>query len=191
MAAGLEYLKRFLVSPTGKTAVKYSAVSAISIVVSQAVLALTYGVGRVASAVDCNFIATAVATVPSYYLNRRWAWGKRGSSHLFREVIPFWVTAFAGLVFSLWAVHLAESSAHNAHLSHLATSVIVNFASLASYGILWVGKFILFNRYLFGSRVSSSIGSGDATEVLSVLEGDAASVLGEAAGGEKVLVERD
>ncbi|HEX2117654.1 MAG TPA: hypothetical protein VHF91_00595, partial [Acidimicrobiales bacterium] len=38
-----------------------------------------------------------------YYLNRKWAWGKKGKSHLMKEIVPFWSLALLGLIFSTWA----------------------------------------------------------------------------------------
>jgi putative flippase GtrA len=47
-----------------------------------------------------NVLATAVGTVRSYVLNRRWVWGRDGASDLWREVVPFWIPSFSGLVLS-------------------------------------------------------------------------------------------
>jgi putative flippase GtrA len=75
--------------------VRYSLVSLVSIAVSQSVLMVAFGMLHWTARL-ANVAACAVATVPSYYLNRSWAWGRRGRSHLWREVVPFWVIAFAG-----------------------------------------------------------------------------------------------
>ena len=136
-------------TPSGKTAVRYSLVSVISVAVGQVVLFLTFGILKLSTAVGCNIIATAVSAVPSYYLNRKWAWGKDGRSHLWKEVVPFWSLAFLGLALSLIAVAWAEHWAHHITDSHLGVAVIVNFASLLAFGVLWIGKFLIFNRYLF------------------------------------------
>lgn len=136
-------------SPTGRTALRYSAVSLICIVISQSLLFLFFGILRLASAVDCNVLATAITTLPSYTLNRRWAWGRDGKSHLWREVVPFWTLAFAGLALSLYAVYLADHLSQHLGLSHLAISAVVNGASLGAYGVIWVGKFLIFNRFMF------------------------------------------
>ncbi len=90
-------------SPHFKRVLKFGTVSVISTVIAQSVLFLTYDVGHIASAMVCNVIATAVSTFPAYYLNRTWTWGKRGKSHIWREVAPFWILAFIGLVFSTLA----------------------------------------------------------------------------------------
>jgi putative flippase GtrA len=136
-------------TPNGRRMVRYSLVSVVSVIVSQVVLFVTYTVLRVWTAVGCNFIACAVATGPSYYLNRNWAWGKSGKSHVWREVVPFWALAFLGLVFSLWAVAFAAARAHEVTDSRLGQGLLVNAAALAAFGVLWVGKFILFNKVLF------------------------------------------
>ena len=74
-------------------------VSVITTIISVTTLAAaTLGLGM--EAWVANVLATAVATVPSYHLNRRWTWGKRGESDLWRELAPFWVLSFAGLVLS-------------------------------------------------------------------------------------------
>ena len=66
--------------------------------------------GRLAPS-ESNVIATAIATVPSYYLNRTWAWGKTGKSHLMREVVPFWVIAAVSIVLSTVVVGWADHEA--------------------------------------------------------------------------------
>src|SRR2546423_15674650 len=97
-------MRAWAATPTGKKAVRYTLVSVISVAVSQAVLFLTFGLLQLGSAVTCNIIATAVATVPSYYLNPPRAWGKRGPPPLWKEIVPFWALAFPGLALSMPAV---------------------------------------------------------------------------------------
>ena len=90
---------------------KYASVSIVSTIVSQVVLFSTYHIWKVGSAMECNVIATAVASVPAYYLNRTWTWGKTGRSKVWREVVPFWTISFTAMVISTAAVGVA---AHNA-----------------------------------------------------------------------------
>jgi DNA-binding CsgD family transcriptional regulator len=49
-------------------------------------------------------IATSAGIVPSFELNRRWVWSKRGSRSLGREIGPLCVLSFAGLGLSTLAV---------------------------------------------------------------------------------------
>ena len=129
--------------------IKFSCVSIISTIVAQGTLWIVFYNLRLWSAVPSNIFANAMATVPSYTLNRRWAWGKSGRSHLMKEVVPFWVLAFIGLAFSTWFAVIAEHLAKSHHLSHAANTVAVEGGSLLAYALLWVGKFVFFNRILF------------------------------------------
>lgn len=143
-------------TPMGRKAVRYSVVSAVSVAVSQVALFALFA-GFHWTARSANVAACVVGGVPSYSLNRRWAWGRRGRSHLLREILPFWVIAFVGLVFSTWAADFAESHAVEITSSRLAQGLVVNAAAFGAFGILWVSKFMLFNKVLFVPRV----GEGD------------------------------
>jgi putative flippase GtrA len=127
-------------------------VSVITTIISVTTLAAaTLGLGMEAWA--ANVLATAVATVPSYHLNRRWTWGKRGESDLWRELAPFWVLSFAGLVLSTVAVALSDSWLHGAHLGEPLRTFVILMAHLSGFGILWVAQFALLERVLFRRRV--------------------------------------
>lgn len=144
-------------TPGGKKMVRYSLVSVISVIVSQVVLFIAQSFW---SARTSNIIAVCISAVPSYYLNRKWAWGKKGKSHLMKEIVPFWSLALLGLIFSTWAADYAESNAHHITSSELGARLVVNFAALAAFGVLWVGKFIIFNRVLFAHHPEPSVPAG-------------------------------
>jgi putative flippase GtrA len=130
-------------------------VSVVSTFVCLTTLAVaTAGLGI--AAWSANVVATAIATVPSYHLNRRWTWGKRGASNVRREVLPFWVLAFAGLALSTLAVGVADAWAAGAHLSAPLRTVTVLVAHLSGFGLLWVAQFVLLDRVLFARSVSTT-----------------------------------
>jgi len=136
-------------SAEGRKMIRYTTVSLISVAIAQVLLFLAFGVLKW-SATDANIFAVAVSAVPSYYLNRNWAWGKRGRSHLMKEVVPFWALAFLGLAVSTWAVSIAHHHVH--HFSHFGQTIVVNLANLGSFGVLWVAKFVIFNELMFKHR---------------------------------------
>ena len=68
-------------SHEGKKMLRYTMVSVISTVVSFVSLAIIFGLHWM-SQVPATVTANAIATFPSYQLNRKWAWGKGGRSHL-------------------------------------------------------------------------------------------------------------
>jgi putative flippase GtrA len=139
-------IRQIIAHPSSLKLFKYAAVSVISTVVSQLTLFLTFDALSLMSEVPANILANVLATVPSYTLNRRWVWGKSGQSHFWREVVPFWVLSFIGLAISSLAVWGAGAFGHHHHLTHGTTGLLVNAANLFSFAVLWVGKFIVYNK---------------------------------------------
>jgi putative flippase GtrA len=147
MRGVIRRLWRYYHTPSGKKMFRYTMVSVVSTAVSTVVLLLVYGVFRVWTEVPSALFGNLVATVPSYYLNRSWAWGKTGRSHMRREVLPFWTLSIAGMLLSV----ATESEARHIGLAHfehdhLARTVLVLGANFLAFGILWVVKFLVFNR---------------------------------------------
>lgn len=138
---------------------RYCGVSIVSTVTGLSVLGILVG-GFNAPAGWSNIAATAVGTLPSFELNRRWVWGKRGRRSLGREVTPFVALSFLGLAFSTLVVHLAASWATRHGWDHGARTALVEAANVIAYGSLWVVQFLLLERVLF--RTKDVVLSGQA-----------------------------
>ncbi|MCU1373166.1 MAG: hypothetical protein JWO68_452 [Actinomycetia bacterium] len=126
--------------------VRYGAVSAVSTVTSMVVLGVLVAT-RSLTPGWANLVATAVGTVPSFELNRRWVWGKTGRRSLAGEVGPFAVLSFAGLALSTLTVSIAGHLVTGA-----ARTLAVEVASVGAFGSLWVLQFFLLDRLLFATR---------------------------------------
>jgi len=149
MRTRVERVRDFRSTPGFAKLWRYATVSVISTVLTLGGLYLFFRVLKVGSAVESNVLAASIATVPSYYLNRSWAWGKTGKSHVMREVLPFWVIAGVSLVLSTVAVGIADREARLHLHSHFLETVAVEGANFGTYAIIWIGKFLLFNNVLF------------------------------------------
>jgi putative flippase GtrA len=145
---------------------KYGSVSVISTTLTWVLLFLFYHTFALFSAIWCNVLATSITTVPAYYLNRTWTFGKSGKSHVWKEVVPFWTIAFASLALSTVAVgvaahnadHLISRTSHNASLYK---SLLIVFANGFTYGCIWIVKFVLYKKYLFAHPEAAIAGSDD------------------------------
>jgi putative flippase GtrA len=128
---------------------KYSMVSVVNVVIGQALLFVLLRI--VVWSTDwptdvswtlANIAAVSLGSIPAYYLNRMWVWGKRGKSHLTREILPFWGFALAGLVTSTLAVNIAAGFTD--------VKIVANIANIAAFGVLWVVKFFVLDAVVFG-----------------------------------------
>lgn len=121
-------------------AVRYSAASAIGVVVTQALLVLAHGVLGV-GATWANVAAVMLAAVPVFALNRAWVWQLTGPSSLRREVLPFWGFTLAGLGCSTAAVSVVAT---------VSTSTLaVSAANIGAFGALWMAKFFVLDEIVF------------------------------------------
>lgn len=127
-----------------KKAIKYSLASAIGVALTQILLLALYS-GAGLSAGVSNFWAVVVAAYPVYLMNRAWAWRKTGSHSMLREVLPFWGMSLAGLILSTWFVVVAER--------YTSSVLFISAANLAAFGVLWVAKFFLIEKYMFGAEL--------------------------------------
>jgi putative flippase GtrA len=143
-------------SPLGVKLFRYSMASVVAVIVSVICLIVFNGALGITAWI-ASTLATAIGAVPSYEMNRKWAWGKSGRSHLAKEVLPFWALAFLGWGFSTWCVNLTDTYNRHNHVGHLAATTFVAFVYVAAFGVLWVAKFIIFEKWMFGPRKAPSV----------------------------------
>jgi putative flippase GtrA len=135
--------------------IRYAAVSAISTTVSLTILGTLVATGTT-TAGWANVIATAAGTVPSFELNRRWVWNRRGPRSVMREAVPFCVLSFSGLGLSTVVVSLAAGWATAAGLGVVARTTAAEMANVATFGALWVLQYLILDRVLFAPRREAS-----------------------------------
>lgn len=144
-------LRTYLRSDMGRRSLRYVAMSGVAVVVSQAVLLITYGHLRW-NELAAQTAAVVISTIPAYFMSRMWVWEKGGRSHLWKEVIPFWGISFAQFLISLIGVHFGQGVVEGLTDDHQLRTLGLLTISLGLYGIMWVGKFVLLNRVLFAHR---------------------------------------
>ena len=125
----------------GAKLIKFLVVTGGSVVFGQLIFAgLLYGLDW--PYVRANITSVAIMVMPNYLLNRYWVWGKKSKNSLRTEVLPFWTLAFIGFVFSTLAVWFVESQGW--------PKVAALVANFVAYGVVWVFKFFVMERFLFG-----------------------------------------
>lgn len=130
---------------------RYSAVSFIAVPVTQIILLVfQYGFGW--NGLEANTMAVAVTVVPVYVLNRYWVWGKRDKNNFVTEILPFWGMTLLGLLVSTLCVAYADS--------HFESPLMVNVANAFGFGLVWILKFAVLDRMMFGKERHFPIDEG-------------------------------
>ncbi|HJR24952.1 MAG TPA: GtrA family protein [Acidimicrobiales bacterium] len=120
---------------------RYSGASVVGVVLTQALLVLFVGILNEDAELS-NLAAVMLTSVPVFYLNKRWVWGKAGRARMRREVLPFWGFTLLGLVVSTVLVTVVDN------YSDRTWPVLV--ANVAGFGIVWVAKFLFLDAVVFG-----------------------------------------
>jgi putative flippase GtrA len=133
---------------------RYGTVSAVATATGLTVLGLLVTVG--VSPGWANVVATAVGTIPSFELNRRWVWRVGRPPSISRQVVPFVAVCFLELLGSTLAVHMAALWASSAGLHGWRRTAVVEVANVAAFGSFWVAQYLLLDKVLFRRRIEAS-----------------------------------
>jgi len=114
---------------------RYVMVSVVNVIVGASML---FVLQRWMRPTVANVVAVAIGAVPAFYMSRAWVWGKRGKSHLKKEIIPFWSFTIAGLIMSTALISFVDN--------HTTNRLAILFAQLCAFGILWVLRFFLLDK---------------------------------------------
>lgn len=129
---------------------KYFLGSVIAGLITVVTFVATFGPGLLGSK-GASLTASAVGAVANYFLNRNWAWGRRGRAQLRAEIIPYWLTVIATAV----AVTIVTSTVNAIVLGITADrgirTVVNATAFVSTYAALFLLKYVVFDR-LFDDR---------------------------------------
>lgn len=121
--------------------IKYCGVAAIGVPIGLLVYYLFLN-GTSWSAGWANAAATLVMVGPNYLMNRYWVWEKNDANRFMGEVVPFAVMAFIGLIVSTFTASIAGALG--------APTIVLLVVNFVSFGIVWVAKFFVLDKFLFG-----------------------------------------
>jgi putative flippase GtrA len=137
--------------------IRYSLVSGVAVVISTTVIFVCVALFHLSGIVS-NTLGAIASTPAAYELNRKWAWGKTGKSHLWREVVPFWALTLVGYLASTGTVQVADSMTKSHGVVGAPKAAAITGASLFAWGVVWIVKFIIFNKLVFVERSTGGAG---------------------------------
>ncbi len=125
----------------GDKLVRFGLASAVGVVLTQVLLVVLHGIMNTEAEVS-NLLAVSLTSVPVFFLNKRWVWGKEGPAQMRREVVPFWGFTLLGLVLSTVLVIVVDN------YTDRTWPVLV--ANISGFGLVWVAKFLFLDSVVFG-----------------------------------------
>jgi putative flippase GtrA len=134
---------------------RYTTGSVVALVVSEIVLVTAYGVARLPTVI-ATVLAFLAGAFPNWVLNRRWAWARGDRANLRREVLPYATIVVASLVLATGLTAAADRLARVLTDSVALRSAFVGAAYLLTSFVMFVGKFVLFDRIVFVEGTGSA-----------------------------------
>ncbi len=151
MAPSPTTLLAYARSEAGRKKLRYAGVSVVFVPLGQILIQLIALMFKARSG-EPNFtlasiMSSGILTLPNFYANAHFVWGNTDRDKRRTQISVFWVAAMLGVTLATLFTAIVERSFEDS--SHLVQSIAVFFAQLAGFGIVWVGRFMLLDRWLF------------------------------------------
>ncbi len=126
---------------------RYATVSAASLITGH-ILLYGFHVWMSIAPIPANFLSTTSNTILVFGANRRWVWNVDGRIDVRREVVPFILFALIGLAVSTAFVGIVAAT--------IGEGLWVNAANLTAFGVVWMARFFVLDRWIYGDRAAST-----------------------------------
>ena len=124
---------------------RYAGVSAASVPIGQGLLqVLGLWLNSYAAA---SLLTAAIVIVPSFFVNKYFVWKHKANEHLGQQMLAFWVAMMLAFSLGTLLAYIIDHVA--ADQSTLVRGTAVFCAQLLAFGTVWVGRYILLDRWLF------------------------------------------
>ena len=92
-------------------------------------------------------LAAAILTVPSFFVNKHFVWRVRSAENLRFQVLVYSAALIPAVSLATLFTYLIENAA--ADQTVLVRGTAAFFAQMLGFGIVWVGRFLMLDRWLF------------------------------------------
>ena len=135
-------------SPEGRKQLRYAGVSVVFVPVGQLLIQLLGYFAFDRNYTTASVVSAAILTVPNFFANKLFVWRDSSRDKLHTQVIVFWVAAMLGVSLATLLTYFVEEAVHGS-ASEFGEAVAVFFAQLVGFGIVWVGRYLVLDRWLF------------------------------------------
>jgi putative flippase GtrA len=124
---------------------RYFTGSVVATVCSEVVFVALYGLLGMGTTWS-SILSWLAGAVPNFWLNRNWAWERKGRPSLRDEVLPYVAIIVATLVLATVLTHATDVWLHHQGASASLRVTIVAAVFLGTYVVVFALRFVLLDR---------------------------------------------
>ena len=129
----------------GRKKLRYAAVSAVFVPLGQTLIQV-FGLWLY-NYTAASLLSAAILTLPNFFANKFFVWRIMSRENLRSQVLVFWVAVMLALFLATLLTYLVEITMVDQ--TQFLRGAAVFFAQLLGYGLVWVGRFLMLDRWLF------------------------------------------
>lgn len=96
--------------------------------------------------VAASIASAAILTVPNFFANKYWVWKETSKDNMRTQMVVFWVAAMLGVALATLLTYFVASMIDE---HGWFEKIAVFFAQLAGFGLVWLGRYIILDRWIF------------------------------------------
>ncbi|QNI06760.1 hypothetical protein GAN17_10980 [Mycobacterium kubicae] len=112
-----------------------------------------------------SLIAASLTTVPNFFANKRFVWRNSPVTNVRHQVMVFWVVVMLAVLLATTFTDLVQNAMVDR--STLVRGASVLGVQVIGFGIVWVGRFMILDRWFFRSKEHPVQRSGDLVGAVS------------------------
>jgi putative flippase GtrA len=94
-----------------------------------------------------SLLGAAIVTIPGFFANKYFVWRIMSRAKLRSQMLVFWVAMMLSVALATLFTHLVEKGMVDQ--TTLVRGVAVFLAQVLGFGIVWVGRYFMLDRWLF------------------------------------------
>jgi len=130
----------------GGRAGKFLSITVVTVGIGQSLILILY-VGFDLSPIVSNALAAVAVAAIGFVLSVRYVWSSDLDRRYKVEIPAFIALSICGLVLSSVAVSVMAEA--------IDSPLAVNLASASAYGLLWIVRFFMLDRFIFGATAAA------------------------------------
>lgn len=133
-------------SDEGRKQIRYVGVSLVFVPLGQVliqVLARAYFDG---DHVKASIASAAILIIPNFFANKYVVWRNTSNDNLRTQIIVFWVAGLLGVSFATFLTWVVEQWFND---KGWLESLAVFVAQIVGFGVVWVLRYLVLDRWLF------------------------------------------